>query len=323
MLYSIVVKTAGASGHPVTIERNWLEGGSVGTYYLKGSTYVTAQNNTLINRTTGTAVVYVKNDDNSKFGNDIFRNNWIVVGKDATGLNIGGDSDDSGGCVFDVNEYRFEGLAHFGSVKGATGITTLAGLKAAWDSYGDGHNEEASWDVPWQMGLDFANINQATTATTLSNITVPTVTTLTGYAAPDNTGIAAIKAKTDNLPADPASNTQVNTRLAAGAYTAPDNASIGSILADTDELQTKLANMIEAQGNNWRFKAGALASTFLVDMADVQDAAPDDSLCTTVLACFHFGISGKTWTIKKTDGSTKTTKTVTTDANTGVIVGVS
>lgn len=57
-----------------------------------------------------------------------------------------------------------------------------------------------------------------------------------GYTAPDNTSVAAIKAKTDNLPADPASNTQVATRLAASAYTAPDNASVTAIKAKTDNL---------------------------------------------------------------------------------------
>jgi hypothetical protein len=57
-----------------------------------------------------------------------------------------------------------------------------------------------------------------------------------GYTAPDNANIALIKAKTDNLPADPASNTQVNTRLAASAYTAPDNTDIAAIKAKTDNL---------------------------------------------------------------------------------------
>lgn len=45
-----------------------------------------------------------------------------------------------------------------------------------------------------------------------------------GYTAPANSDIVAIKAKTDNLPADPASNTQVNTRLATAGYTAPPTA---------------------------------------------------------------------------------------------------
>ena len=43
--------------------------------------------------------------------------------------------------------------------------------------------------------------------------------------------VTAIKGKTDNLPADPASNTQVNTRMASFAYTAPDNAGIGNAAA--------------------------------------------------------------------------------------------
>ena len=48
--------------------------------------------------------------------------------------------------------------------------------------------------------------------------------------------MAAIKAKTDNLPSDPASNTQVTTRLATAGYTAPDNAGISAIKAKTDNL---------------------------------------------------------------------------------------
>jgi hypothetical protein len=52
------------------------------------------------------------------------------------------------------------------------------------------------------------------------------------YTAPDNAGIVAIRAKTDNLPADPASDTQVNTRLATAGYTAPANATIAAIAAD-------------------------------------------------------------------------------------------
>jgi hypothetical protein len=59
------------------------------------------------------------------------------------------------------------------------------------------------------------------------------------YAAPD---IALIKAKTDNLPADPASNTQVNTRMATFTYTAPDNTTIGLINAKTTNLPSDPAD---------------------------------------------------------------------------------
>ena len=72
----------------------------------------------------------------------------------------------------------------------------------------------------------------------LARIDVATSTRLAGasYTAPDNASVTAIKAKTDNLPADPASNTQVNTRLATSGYTAPANADIAAIKAKTDTL---------------------------------------------------------------------------------------
>ena len=58
-----------------------------------------------------------------------------------------------------------------------------------------------------------------------------------GYTPPDNSGIASIKAKTDNLPSDPASNTQVNTRLSAADYTTPDNSTIELIKTKVDSLE--------------------------------------------------------------------------------------
>ena len=59
-----------------------------------------------------------------------------------------------------------------------------------------------------------------------------------GYTAPDNSSISAIKAKTDNLPSDPASNTQVNTRLDSASYTAPDNATISTINTNVSAVKT-------------------------------------------------------------------------------------
>jgi hypothetical protein len=75
-------------------------------------------------------------------------------------------------------------------------------------------------------------------ATELGRIDVATSTRLASasYTAPANSDVAAIKAKTDGLPADPASNTQVNTRLAAASYVAPANDDITSIKAKTDNL---------------------------------------------------------------------------------------
>lgn len=80
---------------------------------------------------------------------------------------------------------------------------------------------------------DLANLDAA----------VSTRLATSGYTAPDNTSITAIKAKTDNLPSDPAATSDltnldatVSSRLAAATYTAPDNSSITAIKAKTDNL---------------------------------------------------------------------------------------
>ena len=70
-----------------------------------------------------------------------------------------------------------------------------------------------------------------------------TWTPLSSTRAPEAGGnLAAVKAKTDNLPADPASNTQVNTRLATAGYTASDNIGIAAIKAKTDSLPASPAS---------------------------------------------------------------------------------
>jgi hypothetical protein len=75
--------------------------------------------------------------------------------------------------------------------------------------------------------------------------------------APESGGnVAAIKAKTDNLPADPASNTQVNTRLATSGYIVPDNAGISAVKAKTDNLPAAPA----VEGNVAGHVADALAA---------------------------------------------------------------
>ena len=58
--------------------------------------------------------------------------------------------------------------------------------------------------------------------------------------------VNAIKAKTDNLPVDPASDTSVNTRLAAISYSAPDNAGIADIKTATDQLTFTSPGKVDA-----------------------------------------------------------------------------
>jgi hypothetical protein len=67
--------------------------------------------------------------------------------------------------------------------------------------------------------------------------------------------ITSVKAKTDALPADPASDTNVLTRLATSNYTAPDNATISAINTLLGEMNGLLGknsgvrNMIYVGGN--------------------------------------------------------------------------
>jgi hypothetical protein len=84
-----------------------------------------------------------------------------------------------------------------------------------------------------------------TTDTRLNNIDVATSTRLaaSAYIAPDNTSIAAIKAKTDTLVntdistlATAASVTALGSPMQASSYVAPANADIAAIKAKTDTL---------------------------------------------------------------------------------------
>jgi hypothetical protein len=63
-------------------------------------------------------------------------------------------------------------------------------------------------------------------------------------------------------------------------------------------------------------------AVLLVDLAGVQDAAPENSLCTVCLAGLHSSVAGTTWTIRKTDGTTKVAKTVAVSADAAPITGV-
>jgi len=104
------------------------------------------------------------------------------------------------------------------------------------------------------------------------------VNTLTTYV---DTEVAAIKAKTDNLPANPAATSD-----------------IASATAIADAVLSR-------------------------SVANVETTAGEHTLCTLVLAALEGAISGNTWTIKRSNGSTTHyTKTVTADANASPIVSV-
>jgi|GEM_PF-6826819 len=115
-------------------------------------------------------------------------------------------------------------------------LTTQAYLSAQgyYDTPGDAHLTQAGYRYVGQLIVD--ELLNATEWLPSDRTLLTGRLAASAYTAPDNASVAAIKAKTDNLPADPASNTQVNTRLSTGAYTPPDNASVAAIKAKTDNL---------------------------------------------------------------------------------------
>lgn len=82
----------------------------------------------------------------------------------------------------------------------------------------------------------------------------------------------AIKAKTDNLPADPASNTQVNTRMATFSYTAPDNTSITAIKAKTDQLTFTTANVVDCNAPSASTVASSVRTNLTTELGRIDVA---------------------------------------------------
>lgn len=117
------------------------------------------------------------------------------------------------------------------------------------------------------------------------------------YTAPVDVSanVSAIKAKTDNLPTDPADASDIVTAF--------------GIVNDT------LATLPTAV---------QVADTVLSrSVSNVETSAAEHSLCTIILAGLESIISGTTWTIHRTDGTTTyLTKTVTTDNTASPIVAV-
>ncbi len=66
-----------------------------------------------------------------------------------------------------------------------------------------------------------------------------------GYTAPDNAGITAIKAKTDNLPADPAPANEYDAELAALQSSVNAIAPLDEVLIDTGTQQFTTADLIK------------------------------------------------------------------------------
>lgn len=156
-------------------------------------------------------------------------------------------------CFSVVANIESDTYSRLGSPAGASVSADIAGIQTDTN------------DIQTQVGTAGAGLT-GIGDTRLANLdtTISSRLATASYTAPDNAGITsilaesqshptlaeieattvlakeatvtAVKSKTDNLPADPASNTQVNTRLASSGYTAPDNTSITAIKAKTDTI---------------------------------------------------------------------------------------
>jgi hypothetical protein len=124
--------------------------------------------------------------------------------------------------------------------------------------------------VTGEAGVDFSNLKQATSATTLNNITVPVVTSLSNAPA-DPAGVTTLLARLTDVRAGYLDKLNVAGTLAhsgnadlfqadvsglltAAAYTTPDNAGIAAAATTAARLNTAM----ELDGAVYRFTTQAL-----------------------------------------------------------------
>lgn len=137
--------------------------------------------------------------------------------------------------------------------------------------------------------------------------------TLTAIAALNNLSAAQVNAEVDTAIADAALATAIDLATLASYV----DTEVAAIKSKTDNLPAAPAATGDIPSAN------AVADAVLGrGVSNVQDSADVTSLAGLILAVFESAIVGTTWTIRKTGGSTFTTKTVTVDASADPIVGV-
>ena len=123
-----------------------------------------------------------------------------------------------------------------------------------------------------------------------NNGTPPTAVAIRTEIDSNSTQISAIKGKTDNLPADPASNTQVNTRLATAGYTAPDNTGITAIKGKTDNLPASPA----AVGSAMILTSAYDAAKNAASQTSVDDIPTNTEFAARTLPAADYLVEGDT-----------------------------
>lgn len=158
-------------------------------------------------------------------------------------------------------------------------------------------------------------------------------TTATGFSTLDaagvRTAVGLASANLDTQLADIPTVSEFNARTLAAA----DYATAAALATIDDYLDLEIAAILEDTGTTIPGLISGLSIPTTTQIADavlsrnvsnVESSAGEHTLCTMVLAGLESSVSGTTWTIKRTDGTTThATKTVATDANADPITGVS
>lgn len=176
-----------------------------------------------------------------------------------------------------------------GTPAGASVSADIAAVKAETASIQTDTN-----DLQTQIGTAGAGLTAVASAANLA--------TLTGYV---DTEVAAIKAKTDNLPASPANESTLSTVATNVAAILADTGTDGVVLS-TAQMQA-LADIVLGRS-----------------VANIDNTAATHSLYELIQAILEGNTSTGSWVIYKTNGSTTfNTRTLATDVGAVPIVGVS
>jgi len=193
-------------------------------------------------------------------------------------------------------------------------------------------------DVPWNAAWDAEVQSEAEDAIVANNLdhlckTATVGADMTAEVA-DNTIISRILANGDTSAFDPSTDGLQPLRDTAPHGTAmrgTDNAATAAALTThdgkLDTVDTNVDSILADTGTDGVAIATATAQAIADEVlkrgaGNVEDAADAHSLVAIILATLESALSGTTWTIKKTDGTTFTTKTVTTDDTAAPITAV-
>lgn len=197
----------------------------------------------------------------------------------------GGSGNYGGGGAGGLSPLFVQGTMREKGYGGVYGVATPV-ASAAVDGYGAGGNGSAGHPTTAFAGSagvegvfrifwdDPVPGNSAADTTLLSRIT-GTVMLAGSYSAPDNAGVASIKAKTDNLPAAPASEGNV-TAVGAAVSALPTTAAIASAVwsATTRTLSAAAFTVADI----WTYVTRTLTSASGPTTAQIAVAVVDQAL---------------------------------------------